>query len=236
MARGTRLDALIRMVRLETGQSVQPGQGLQNRDHIAHGLKRTQEQLYSDFDWPQLRVWRYETLFPGSFLYTWPEDIDLEDVRQLYDRDGEQWRPVPYGIDFALRNRWPVEQRSDPVRAWQEVGAREYEILPVPAVGRQLAIEGYQRLKPLVQDSDIAVLDDNMLVLFFAAEWLARNKMADAQAKLGMAQRLKAKLQGRLVSDKRRNVIPLVGGVSPNAVHLGPNRRAHGLPPPTPKG
>ena len=236
MARGTTLEQLIRMFRLEVGQSAQLAQGIQNKENIAQGLRRTQETLYYDFDWPFLRVYEYEQLQPGERVYTWPQNVKLEYVRQLYDQWGERWTPIGYGINFQLRNEYQPGETSDPVLAWQEVGPDQYEIIPTPSTSRYMAIVGYRTLDPLVADTDKAVLDDNMIVLFYAAEFLQRNKMADAQAKLAQAQRLKASLQGRLVSDKRRNVTALVGGVSPNAVYLpGPTRQPYGLPPPIPR-
>jgi hypothetical protein len=223
---------MIRMFRLETGQSIQPAQGMQNRDHLAHALARVQSQLYTDFDWPHLRVYREEKARRGERVYSWPDDIAVEDVRQLYDSVSGQWVPMVYGIDMNMRNAQPG--LADPASAWQIVDGRQYEIYPVPATDRSLAIYGYKTLPQLVNDADKAVLDDNLIVLFAAAEFLARNKMADARAKLEAAQRLKLRLQGRMVSDKRRNVIPLVAGGNPN-VRSPSQGWPRNLPPPIPR-
>lgn len=232
--RGQTLGEMVRKLRLEIGQSAQPGQGLQNRDHLVQGLARTQETLYSDFDWPFLRIYREEVLMPGERIYSWPDDLQAEDVRQLYDYDGRSWIPMVYGIDVNQRNAQPADSRADPALSWQIVDDRQYEVWPTPATQRSMAIYGFKTLPPLVNDTDKAVLDDNLIILFYAAEWLARNKMADAQAKLATANRLKLVLQGRLVSDKRRNVIPLVGGRSPN-VRAPESSWPYGLPPPIPR-
>ena len=232
--RGQTLGQMIRMLRLETGQSVQPAQGMQNRDHLAHALARVQSQLYTDFDWPILRIYREEKVRTGERIYSWPDDLDAEDVRQLYDDLGGQWVPMAYGIDMDMRNSQPANSRSDPAVAWQIVDGRQYEIWPKPATDRSIAIYGYKHLPQLVNDTDKAVLDDNLIVLFAAAEFLARNKMGDARAKLESAQRLKVRLQGRMVSDKRRNVIPLVGGGNPNA-RIPSSGWPRALPPPIPR-
>jgi len=232
--RGQTLGQMIRMLRLETGQSVQPAQGMQNRDHLAHALARVQSQLYTDFDWPILRIYREEKVLTGERVYSWPDDLDAEEVRQLYDSVSGQWTPMIYGIDVVMRNAQPANTRCDPALAWQIVDGRQYEIWPCPASDRSIAIYGYKQLGQLVNDADKAVLDDNMIVLFAAAEFLARNKMADARAKLEAAQRLKVRLQGRMVSDKRRNVIPLVGGRSGNARIPDPGWPRN-LPPPIPQ-
>jgi len=232
--RGQTLGQLIRMLRLETGQSVQPGQGMQNRDHLAHLLARVQSQLYDDFDWPILRIYREEKVRRNERIYSWPDDIDVEEVRQLYDSVSGQWAPMVYGISVDMRNAQPADSASDPAIAWQIVDGRQYEIWPKPASDRSIAIYGYKQLGQLVNDADKAVLDDNLIVLFAAAEFLARNKMPDARAKLESAQRLKTRLQGRMVSDKRRNIIPLVGGKSPNA-RIPDGNWPRALPPPIPQ-
>lgn len=233
--RGTTLGAMVQMFRLETGQSIQLAQGVQTREHVKHALNRVQEQLYNDFDWPFLRIYREENILAGERLYSWPDDLTVEDVRQLYDDLGSgQWQPISYGIEQTDYNAHAPDDRSDPILKWQIFDDRQYIVWPTPAAARTLKIYGYLAYRPMREDSDRCILDDNMIVLFAAAEHLARNKMPDAQAKLSAAQRLRQRLQGKLVSDKRRNVIPLVGGQSPNAVYIEPDRRVYGLPPPIP--
>jgi hypothetical protein len=240
--RGTTLANMVQMFRLETGQSMQLAQGQQTREHVKHALNRTQEILYGDFDWPFLRIYRDENLLAGENIYSWPDDLVVEDVRQLYDSYNGRYTPINYGIGMDDRNAFGPDDRSDPALRWQIVDARQYEVWPTPASPRTLKIYGYRAYVPLLSDGDTCILDDNMIVLFAAAEWLARNKLPDAAAKLDIAKRLRARLQGRLVSDKRRNVIPLVAGQSPNAVYLARSdhrnvdyRAVYGLPPPIPR-
>jgi|SRR5882672_162342 len=233
--RDTTLSEMVQKFRLETGQSIQLAQGQQTREHVKHALDRVQETLYNDFDWPMLRIYRTEPLLAGERIYSWPADLLVEDVRQLWDKYNDYYTPVGYGIDFEDRNAFGDTDRSDPVLKWQIVDARQYEVWPTPASPRTLYIYGYLAYRPLVADNDRCILDDNMIILFAAAEWLARNKMADANAKLQAAQRIRQRMQAKQVSDKRRNVIPLVGGLSPNAVYIDPYRRVYGLPPPIPR-
>jgi hypothetical protein len=234
--RGTTLGAMVNMFRLETGQSIQLAQGTQTRDHVKHALDRVQETLYTDWDWPFLHIYRDEVLMPGEFIYSWPDDMVVEDVRQLWDFTNNLYTPMVYGITMEDRNNFPSNMRSDPALKWMIVDSRQYQVWPTPAVQRTAVIEGYLAYRRMSEDSDTCILDDNLIVLFAAAEWLMRNKMPDAQAKLQIANKLRYRLQGRLVSDKRRNQIPLVAGQSPNAAYLpGPPRRVVGLPPPIPR-
>jgi hypothetical protein len=233
--RGTTLSEMVQKFRLETGQSMQLAQGQQTREHVKQMLDRVQEVLYNDFDWPFLRIYRTENILVNERLYSWPDDLVVEDVRQLWDKYNDYYTPVGYGITFEDRNAQGDTDLADPILKWQIVDDRQYEVWPTPASARTLYIYGYKAYSPLKADGDRCILDDNMIILFAAAEWLARNKMADANAKLQAAQRVRQRLQGKLVSDKRRNVISLVGGLSPNAVYLDPPRRVYGLPPPIPR-
>src|SRR5262245_45430129 len=233
--RGTTLSEMVRKFRLETGQSMQFAQGQQTREHVKQLLDRVQEQQYNDFDWPFLRVYREENIMVGETRYSWPDDLFVEDVRQLWDTYGSQFLPIGYGISEEDRNALGPDNRSDPLMRWMIVDDRQYEVWPTPASARTLRIYGYRAYQPLKEDADRCILDDNLIILFAAAEWLARNKMADAQAKLQAAQRLQLVMRRKDVSDKRRNVIPLVGGRSPNAVYVEPYRRVYGLAPPIPQ-
>ena len=165
MARGTTLEQLIRMFRLEVGQSAQLAQGIQNKENIAQGLRRTQETLYYDFDWPFLRVYEYEQLQPGERVYTWPQNVKLEYVRQLYDQWGERWTPIGYGINFQLRNEYQPGETSDPVLAWQEVG-------PDRMKARNLDPQGLREFYKERSLLKVSVLPAHVgeAVVFFAAQ------------------------------------------------------------------
>ena len=235
MARNVTLAELVDQLRLECGMSTQPAQGTQNREHLKQMLRRIQETLYADFNWPFLHVFRTENLLPGENIYSWPDDLDLNDVRQLWDTSTGLYTPISYGISMADRNAFDANSRSDPACRWMIHDPRQYEIWPVPASPRVAVIEAYLSLKPMVGEDSRCTLDGTMLVLFAAAEWLARNKMQDAQAKQAAAQQFSKNLRKRSVSDKRRNVIPLLPGIPTDAAYLGLNRRAYGVPPPIPR-
>src|SRR5262245_7365509 len=159
--RGTTLGAMVQMFRLETGQSIQLAQGVQTREHVKHALNRVQEQLYNDFDWPFLRIYREENLQVGERLYSWPSDLVVEDVRQLYDDYGgsKQWVPITYGIEQTDYNAHAPEDRSDPIYKWQIFDERQYIVWPTPASARVLKIYGYKAYVPMREDGDRAILD-----------------------------------------------------------------------------
>src|SRR6185369_5456001 len=164
-------------------------------------------------------------------LYIWPDDIVSDDVRQFWDCTGGTYTPATYGIAMGERNAYGPEVQADPIQRWQMVGDRQYEVWPTPASDRKAVIECYLSIRPMVADGDRCTLDGTMLVLFAAAEWLARNKVPDAPAKQQAAQQLSKNLRKRSVSDKRRRMFPLL----PGAAYLGRYRSVATLPPPIPR-
>ena len=66
----------------------------------------------------------------------------------------------------------------------------QIEVFPVPANNSQadgtdsVRIHGIRNLSPLVAESDLADLDDQLIVLFAASEILARQTQADANKNL----------------------------------------------------
>ena len=56
MARGKQLTQLIDELRAEVGHAVSVSVGVDNLPAIKQIIRRTQETLYDDFDWPHLRI------------------------------------------------------------------------------------------------------------------------------------------------------------------------------------
>ena len=61
-----------------------------------------------------------------------------------------------------------------------------------------IKVTGIKNLSNLVADSDTADLDDQLIVLYAAAEVLTRQKQSDANNKLGQAQAHYARLKARM--------------------------------------
>ncbi|CAK0773596.1 hypothetical protein WCLP8_5030006 [uncultured Gammaproteobacteria bacterium] len=95
-------------------------------------------------------------------------------------------------------------QRDDPVRAWKMIhtGVREQlELWPVPASAGTLRLHGLLALPALVAEADVAILDDRMLVLFAAAEFVADKDKSRAQVLLGQADQIFRRLRSSLSDD-----------------------------------
>lgn len=217
MARGTTLGELILMLRAEIGDATSASLGQNNLPHLQQTLRRTQEFLWQDFSWPHLRVYREEILQAGQRYYSFPADLDFDRVENAQVRYDEDWRPVVYGIEHQHYNAMDPElnDREDPVLRWQAHEGDQYEVWPLPATnGLRLRFEGIKKLAPLLAEQDRAELDDNLIVLFAAAEILSRRQSADAKAKENLATRLYSRLRGHQTS--KTKMIVMGGGFDPN--------------------
>lgn len=218
MARGTTLGQLVLMLREEIGDATSAALGQNNLSHLKQTLRRTQEFLWNDHSWPHLRVEREEVLQAGERYYTLPADLSFDRVEGVPDcwiKYDETWRPVCYGITPDHYNVSDPEQDEceDPVRCWQVYEDEQYEVWPLPATdGYRLRFTGIRKLRPLLDDADRADLDDNLIVLFAAAEILARRKSADADAKRTIAGRLYQKLKG---AQSKKSMFVMGGGRDP---------------------
>lgn len=218
MARGTTLGQLVTSLREEIGDATSAAQGQNNLPHLKQILRRTQEFLWNDHTWPHLRVERFETLQAGERHYSLPADLSfdrVEGVPSCYISYDDTWRPVAYGITPEHYNAVNPErdEREDPVRSWQVYEDEQYEVWPLPATnGYRLRFVGIRKLRPLLNDGDRADLDDNLIVLFAAAEILGRRKGGDADAKRTLAGRLYQRLKG---AQSKKSMFVMGGGRDP---------------------
>lgn len=206
MARGTQLGDLITQLKAEAGQSASVALNVDQTARYKQVLKRTQETLYDDYDWPFLRVVTSKSIAAGSRFYdfpTSPYSINFERVEEVVVYYNSQPHPVARGIGFENYAQYDPDdnERADPVRAWDVrwTGTKEQiEVWPLPATSSTLQFRGIRPLRPLVSLTDVADLDDTMIVLFAAAEVLAKSESKDAEAKLAAAQSRYNKLKGRV--------------------------------------
>jgi hypothetical protein len=214
MAYGTQLQELVEMFKAETGRSTRANVGVDENDLIKTKLRRQQEFLYERHWWPHLRVVKSKLMQAGLRYYDAPTGLDLYRSTKVVVMWGGGFPPVERGIDFTHYSNFDPEldERSDPVTRWDYMrnsGVTQIEVWPLPATeGIKLWFEGLAPLGQLVQDTDTADLDDQLLVLSAAAEQLLRQKSADAQAVLAVANMRMADLKSSLVA----NAKPLVYG------------------------
>jgi len=212
MARGTTLVRLLDLYRAECRLSLNPAHNSQSRDAQVNHLQRVQDWLWSDFDWPILTVERYLEVQNGQRYYDPPTDVRIDRVLSLAIKRDDAYFPMAAGIDDCHYAAFDSEkdERQWPPRRWKISEQEQIEIWPIPdsdysATSQEgrIKIRGVRNLKPLVEDGDRADLDDRLVVLFCAAEYLAGTGAKDAQLKQSQAMAHYGKLRGAQTPRKK---------------------------------
>lgn len=191
-------------LRAELGRSTSVAVGVDDAEILKDVIRRTQETLYEDFDWPFLReMFPAITLNAGQRYYDIPAAFNYDRIEDAAIRISG--RPVPFyrGIDFENYTTFDSDAgvRAAPAQRWdiRWTGTKEQiEIWPIPVdSSNAMQFKGIRKLRDLTADDDVTDLDDNLIVLFSAAELLARQKSEDANIKLKAGQQLYSRLKGR---------------------------------------
>lgn len=212
MARNTTLSRLLDMYRAECKMSLNVAHNNQDRDRQVNQLQMTQEWLWEDFDWPLLRVDRQINLASGQRYYSPPEDIHIDRIDRVEVYFDAAYQRLHPGIDdnhYTAYNS-ALDQRQWPPQRWRISEDEQMEIWPVPDGNSDLTtlegtvrVTGIRKLKPLVADNDRADLDDQLIVLWAAAETLASSGDKAANLKLEKAKSRYAKLRGAQIPRKK---------------------------------
>lgn len=207
MARGSTLTALIAKVRIEIGASSDPAKGVNSRDVLVQTLNQEQNRLFNDFDWPFRSTFSDKLTAAGSRYYDVPATIDAERINKIHIKYNDLWYELIRGISLEDYNQYDSDDsddRRDPAMKWEIYGAGQFEIWPLPATNNlTVRISGIQKLTKLVNGSDTAVLDDDLLVLFTAAGILRRKGKKDADLTLAKAENVFKTLKGRIHGRRR---------------------------------
>lgn len=199
MARGTQLSQLRDMLRAEIGASSNVGMGVNAQSQYDHVLNRVQAWLWADFDWPFAYIDRDEPLAAGQRYYAFDQDVDFDRIKEARVKYGATWHKVEYGISEEHYNAHDSEigAQVEPVMRWNHHENNQFEVWPVPSGNDQvLRFHAVRKLPLMINGSDVALLDDNLIVMFAAAELLARSGSKDADAKGSLARSHYNKLKG----------------------------------------
>lgn len=201
MSRGSTLTTLVDMLRKEIGASSDPAVGVNSKEVLIQTLNRTQNRLFFKYDWHFLKVIHNKLTQAGSRYYDVPTTMNAERIIDVNVKYSNIWQPLSRGIDLSHYNQYDSDsdERSDPPRCWEIYGKNQIEVWPLPATNDlPIRIQGVQKVKEMIYGSDTAVLDDDLIVLFAAAEILRRKKRKDADLKLAEANDLFITLKGRI--------------------------------------
>lgn len=216
MTRGTTLGELETQLRLAARLDPNPALSLNLVPLMHQTIRDTQERIYDEFDWPFLKVQPDKTMAAGQRFYDIPANLNLERIISVDIKHGGEWIPVERGITLDHYNNIDSDEddRMDPVQRWEvrDTGSGEQiEVWPIPASdGDLLRFSGIRKLNPLVERSDRADIDDQLITLFAAGEMLGGAKNEAAQIKFSQANTRLALLQGRVT--KRRSNSFVLGG------------------------
>lgn len=228
MARNSTLEKLLRDFRAECKLSLNAAHNNQTREGHIILLQRQQEELWEDFDWPLLKAERFIDVAAGQRYYDMPADMRIDRIQKVEGRFDDVWctlQPGIYAENYSAYDS-DKDERQWPVQRWQITEGEMLEVWPIPSANfdattleGRIKITGIRNLNPLVADSDRADLDDRLIVLNAAAEYLGGTGSKDAQLKLDKATRLYGKLRGH---QQVRKVFPMFG--------IGQNRRVKRVP------
>lgn len=200
--------SLIAQLRAETGRTQNVAVGVDEVENLKVILQRNQELLYEEYEWPHLRVQREIVINAGQRYYDFPADLNFDRIQDVKLKYGNTYTDVERGITFddysAFDSNATPPVRSFPTLKWdvRDTGVKEQlEVWPVSSQSASLHFFGTKKLSPLIQEEDRADLDDRLIVLFSAAEILARQKSNDAKNKLSQAERRLMQLRKNSQSD-----------------------------------
>lgn len=179
---------------------------IDTNDSLNQLIRRKVETYYWDYDWPHLRIKPFKALSAGQRYYDVPTTfgtLNLDRIKAVYVWWNERPLEIERGItpaDFALYDS-NDDERVDPTQKWDVFytgSATQIEVWPLPASNSmQLQFDGFRALNELTDDNDICDLDDRLIVLSCAAEWLADQKGNRSKILFAEAQKHFATLKGR---------------------------------------
>ncbi|MBP9870550.1 MAG: hypothetical protein KBC53_03515 [Nitrosomonas sp.] len=219
MTRGvTTLEQMVSNLRLETYRSNDVALGQDEYPALVRLLQSVQKQLYTEFDWPFLKIRRDVTIAAGQRYYDFPTDLDFERIHSVKLLWSGTWTSLERGITMDDYNLFDSDsdERSDPQIKWDVIDAgsgEQIEVWPMPNTdGNTLRFSGYKSLSPLLADDDVCTLDDDLIVFYAASELLAKDGSPDAQNKLNRAKQLFSRIKSQ--SNATENMTFSMSGAS----------------------
>jgi hypothetical protein len=215
------LSVMVKNLRAEAGHALSVAQGVNQYETLKYLLARTQEELWTAFVFPDLMIRANVAMAAGQYVYTFPTTpvaMSFDMIRETWTAQSgsTSWDELPYGIDEdCIRPDNSNTSRADPVQAWDVEDTSNFRVWPTPdTTGGTVRFKGQRELAPLLADSDVCTIDATAIILFCAADLLARAKAEDATVKMQKAQRHLTKLLGNKISAKRK--VGSLGGGAPS--------------------
>lgn len=201
---GTTLLTLRSMLNAEIGEEMDETISSSNVTRNNRLLSDQQLFLANQHSYLRGKVRKSVNLTAGTQYYTLPTGIDLDrpEIPAYVNMANFRYR-LGFGIGQEEYNLFRSDQgvKSAPAMRWDLVnnsGVLQIEIWPIPSVAMTLELSSVLPITAMTLDADTCVIDDLALVLFTAAELLARHQSADAPAKAAKAQAYLASLRASM--------------------------------------
>lgn len=211
---------VVQAVRAECGLSTNTSRGIDHLDNIRQLVRRHYATLAEEYDWQHLEIRREspdsrKLLQAGSRYYDWPVALNPLKIEKAWQKWGNLWVPLGYGIDYRGYNYSDSDanMRSDPVLSWAFSGGDQFEVWPLPASNgalnssNEIAFQGQRKITPLLEDGDRLDMDDIVVTLRVSTEILAAQKRMEAASVKGEAAKSRMDVLRANLSDKSRYVM-----------------------------
>lgn len=193
--RSRTLAQILESVRLESGRSNSTTLGVSEEPALKQRINRVYEFFWFDYNWPFLKIMDADkAVSAGVYKFDPPTSIDLERLEKVAVKHGDIWLPVEKGISTELYNALDSEsdERSEPIENYdiQWTGsAPQVVVWPRPSANTTVRFQGRKAFARLVNNSDVCLLDDQLIYLHVAAELLEKAESPDAKSVAQAARR-----------------------------------------------
>ncbi len=183
------------MLKAELGYSLVSGVATADDQTLYRLLDNEQKRLAADFDWAFLDKYTDVAAGVGSRNLTLPTDIVFERPVRVERKFNLLWQDIEHGItdaDYNISDS-DLARTMDPIRKWRlKSDGTTFEVWPIPSTAQTVRFHGQRTITSLqtagaYDPTKTLDLDDLLVVLFVAANRLARAKQADAQIMLTRA-------------------------------------------------
>jgi len=217
---GKQLRDMLTDLRSEVGHSTNVAHGINDRDTLLYYLNRVQDNLYVDYNWPQLIIDRDIRVADGQRYYPYPTDLAFDDITNIWVLINTVYNELGYGIGPYEMVVWNSDLgfKSWPTQKWMHhPDDNTFELWPIPDGNAQAAnalvrLRGTKTVKKMINDSDESTLPDRIIVLFAAVEILQRDDAKDAAIKLQKANEAMRRYRVRQFTHKHVRPIVIGGG------------------------
>jgi hypothetical protein len=214
------LRELLSDLRAEIGHSTNVAHGINDRETLLYYINRTQQDLYRDYDWPQLIIDRDVQLADGQRYYPYPTDLSFEDIGHIWVLINTVYNELLYGIGPYEMILWNSDNgfKAWPTQKWMHhADDNTFELWPVPDGTAQannaiVRLRGTKTVPWMVNDADQCVLPDALITAFAAIPVLRRDSAKDGDAQQARAAELMRRHRVLQASKKRVRPIAIGAG------------------------